>query len=86
MEEAIYDDKEHLNNLADQDAGMYQCKAGHLAVKKYLDKRKGENNNPQVKYFFDIEKCKCCPYRDGCYKVLKTAYYMSTFSKEYHLQ
>ena len=19
-------------------------------------------------YFFDIEKCKCCPYRDGCYK------------------
>ena len=19
-------------------------------------------------YFFDIEKCKCCPYKDGCYK------------------
>ena len=19
-------------------------------------------------YFFDIEKCKCCPYRGGCYK------------------
>ena len=22
-----------------KDAGMYQCKAGHLAVRKYLDKR-----------------------------------------------
>ena len=19
-------------------------------------------------YFFDIEKCKCCPYKEGCYK------------------
>ncbi len=19
-------------------------------------------------YFFDIEKCKCCPYKNGCYK------------------
>ena len=19
-------------------------------------------------YFFDVEKCKCCPYREGCYK------------------
>jgi hypothetical protein len=18
--------------------------------------------------FFDVEKCKCCPHRDGCYK------------------
>ena len=53
-----------------RDAGMYQCKAGHLAVRKYLDKRKSEktNQNPRMKYFFDVEKCKCCPYREGCYK------------------
>lgn len=53
-----------------KDAGMYQCKAGHLAVHKYLDKRKKEkkNKNPRMVYFFDIEKCKCCPYREGCYK------------------
>ena len=53
-----------------KDAGMYQCKAGHLAIHKYLDKRKKEkkNKNPRMVYFFDIEKCKCCPYRNGCYK------------------
>lgn len=51
-----------------KDAGMYQCKAGHLAIHKYLDKRKTEGKNPRMSYFFDIEKCKRCPYRDGCYK------------------
>lgn len=51
-----------------KDARMYQCKAGHLAIHKYLDKRKTEGKNPRITYFFDIEKCKGCPYRDGCYK------------------
>ena len=53
-----------------KDAGMYQCRAGHLAVHKYLDKRKKEkkNKNPRMTYFFDVKKCKCCPYRNGCYK------------------
>lgn len=47
---------------------MYQCKAGHLAIHKYLDKRKTEGKNPRMTYFFDIEKCKRCPYKAGCYK------------------
>ena len=53
-----------------KDAGMYQCKAGHLVIHKYFDKRKKDKKNkkPRMVYFFDIEKCKCCPYRDGCYK------------------
>lgn len=51
-----------------KDAGMYQCKAGHLAIHKYLDKRKTEGKNSRMTYFFDIEKCKRCPYRDGGYK------------------
>lgn len=53
-----------------KDAGMYQCKAGHLAFRKYFEKRKNgkEKRNPRMIYFFDVEKCKCCPYREGCYK------------------
>lgn len=53
-----------------KDAGMYQCKAGHLAIHKYLYTREKEkkNKNPRMIYYFDIEKCKCCPYRKGCYK------------------
>ena len=56
--------------IFNKDAGMYQCKAGHLAVHKYLDKRKNakKNRNPRMIYFFDVEKCKSCPYREGCYK------------------
>ena len=39
--------------IFNKDAGMYQCKAGHLAVRKYLDKQKSEktNQNPRMKYF-----------------------------------
>ena len=51
-----------------KDAGMYQCKAGHLAIRKAKDSRKSEGKNPRVVYFFDVEKCKRCPYREGCYK------------------
>ena len=51
-----------------KDAGMYQCKAGHLAIRKEKDSRKSSGKNPRVRYFFDIEKCKRCPYREGCYK------------------
>ena len=45
-----------------KDASMYQCKAGHLAIRKYLDKRKnaGKNRNPRMIYFFDVEKCIFC--------------------------
>ena len=41
-----------------KDAGMY-------------DKRKtgSKKNGTQVEcYFFDVEKCKHCPFKDGCYK------------------
>lgn len=51
-----------------KDAGMYVCKAGHMAFKKKFDERKGQDKNPRIKYFFDIEKCKVCPFREGCYK------------------
>ena len=35
-----------------KDAGMYQCKAGHLAIHKYLDKRKKEKKFCQKKKYF----------------------------------
>ncbi|WP_141434534.1 IS1182 family transposase [Bacillus sp. 03113] len=51
-----------------KDAGMYVCKAGHMAIQKKIDERKGQDKNPRIKYLFDIEKCKVCPFREGCYK------------------
>ncbi|SES99199.1 Transposase domain [Oceanobacillus limi] len=49
-----------------KDADMYVCPAGHLATKKYVKNRK--DRNAEYQYQFDIEKCKVCPLRDGCYK------------------
>ena len=51
-----------------KDAGMYVCKAGHLAVKKARNGKKNVGTNQTDTYYFDVEICKVCPLRDGCYK------------------
>lgn len=51
-----------------KDAGMYVCKAGHLAVRKARQGKKGISSNQVDTYYFDIEKCKYCPHKEGCYK------------------
>jgi hypothetical protein len=51
-----------------KDAGMYVCKEGHMAVRKARQGRKGVAINQVDSYYFDIEKCKNCPKREGCYK------------------
>ncbi|MHB8065224.1 MAG: transposase, partial [Ruminiclostridium sp.] len=51
-----------------KDAGMYVCKAGHIAVRKARQGKKGQAKNQTDTYYFDIEKCKHCPYKEGCYK------------------
>lgn len=51
-----------------KDAGMYVCPEGHMAVKKKYNKKGNSNENPQMRYYFDVEICRNCPKRDGCYK------------------
>ena len=51
-----------------KDAGMYICKAGHIAIRKARQGKKGVSNNQTDTYYFDIEKCKQCQYKEGCYK------------------
>lgn len=54
-----------------KDAGMYVCKAGHMAMRKGNQGSKKDKNgkNTQVEcFYFDIEKCKLCQFKDGCYK------------------
>ncbi len=50
-----------------KDAGMYVCKAGHMAISKRKSGSKSKNEQVES-YFFDVEKCKHCPFKDGCYK------------------
>lgn len=51
-----------------KDAGMYVCKAGNMAIKKARQGKKGVATNQVDTYYFDVEKCKVCPFKDGCYK------------------
>lgn len=51
-----------------KDAGMYVCPAGHMSVKKAKSNRKKTGKAPVLVYHFDVEKCKICPLRKGCYK------------------
>jgi len=51
-----------------KDAGMYVCKAGHISVRKARQGKKDEGRNQVSTYYFDIEKCRHCPYKEGCYK------------------
>ncbi|MWC31403.1 IS1182 family transposase, partial [Paenibacillus sp. MMS18-CY102] len=54
--------------LFNKDAGLYVCKAGHMAVRKERRDKKNGGANPTETYYFDIRKCKQCPMKEGCYK------------------
>lgn len=54
-----------------KDADMYVCQAGHMSIKKTSTRPKKHVKDGQgtvISYFFDFEKCKFCPLREGCYK------------------
>jgi len=51
-----------------KDAGMFVCPAGHLAIRKARQGKKNIGQNQADTYYFDVEKCKACPLREGCYK------------------
>lgn len=72
-----------------KDAGMYVCKAGHIAIKKRKQgsKKDKSGNNTQVEcYYFDVEKCKHCPFKSGCYKEgAKTKTYNVKIKDDIHI-
>ena len=51
-----------------KDAGMFVCPAGHMAIRKARQGKKDGKWNQSMSYFFDVEKCKTCSRREGCYK------------------
>ena len=51
-----------------KDADLFVCPAGHLAIRKGRQGKKNVGKNQVNTYYFDVEKCKTCPLRNGCYK------------------
>lgn len=48
-----------------KDAGMYVCKAGHMVIRTTRHGKKGVGKNQRDTYYFDIKKCKHCPFKEG---------------------
>ncbi len=70
-----------------KDAGMYVCKAGHMAIAKYIHKKNKKNSSKSEAYTFDVEKCKCCPHKQGCYKEgAKTKTYNVIIKDDVHIK
>ena len=68
-----------------KDAGMFVCPAGHLAIRKVRGGKKNVADNQVDSYFFDVEKCKVCPLKEGCYKDgSKTKSYSISIKSELH--
>lgn len=68
-----------------KDAGMYVCKAGHMAIRKAKQARKKEGGkNQRTIYYFDVEKCKSCPFKEGCYNGRASKTYAVTMKSDEH--
>jgi transposase len=51
-----------------KDADMFVCPAGHLATRKARQGKKNFRKSQVNTFYFDVEKCKTCPLKEGCYK------------------
>lgn len=68
-----------------KDADRFVCTAGHMAIRKARQGKKNVGENQVDTYYFDVEKCKVCPLRDGCYKPgAKTKTYSVSIKSDIH--
>ena len=68
-----------------KDADRFVCPAGHLAIRKARQNKKSVGKNQVDTYYFDVEKCKICPLKKGCYKEgAKTKTYSVSIKSELH--
>lgn len=68
-----------------KDADRFVCPAGHLATRKARQNKKNVGKNQVDVYYFDIEKCRVCPMREGCYKDgAKSKTYSVSIKSELH--
>jgi len=68
-----------------KDADMFVCPVGHMATRKARQGKTNRGKNQVQTYYFDVEKCKTCPLRNGCYKEgAKTKTYSVSIKSDIH--
>ena len=68
-----------------KDACMFVCPAGHMAIRKARQGKKNQGQNRTMTCYFDVDKCRTCSRRNGCYKegTRSKTYSVSIKSEEY---
>jgi transposase len=51
-----------------KDAGLFVCPSGHMAFKKAKQGKKSVGQNQVITYYFNVDNCKSCAKKNGCYK------------------
>jgi len=71
-----------------KDAGMFVCPAGHIAIRRAKQGKKNQPKNQVTTYYFDVNKCRTCSRREGCYKegAKSKSYSVSIKSDEHRRQ
>ena len=68
-----------------KDADRFVCPAGHMAIRKARQGKKNVGTNQIQTYYFDVEKCKTCSLKEGCYKEgSKTKTYSVSIKSDLH--
>jgi transposase len=68
-----------------KDADRFVCPAGQLAIRKARQGKKNIGENQVNTYYFDVNKCKVCPLKNGCYKEgAKTKTYSVSIKSDLH--
>jgi len=68
-----------------KDAGMFVCPGGHMSIRKARQGKKDDGTNQTDTYYFDVERCKTCALKNGCYKPgAKTKSYSVSIKSDEH--
>lgn len=51
-----------------KDADFVICPAGQHSIRKAVQGSKQNGKSRSLVFYFDTEKCKTCPFREGCFK------------------
>lgn len=76
--------RKHKGFEFNKDSNMMVCPAGYQATNKYRTGKTNINQNQSMTYYFDVEKCKQCPLKEGCYKNTKQKTYSITIKSPEH--
>ncbi|HFI0421092.1 TPA: transposase, partial [Streptococcus suis] len=90
--DATYSGKENLKLARKENVHLVSklilvvCPRGHMAVRKARTGKKNQNSNQVITHYFDVEKCKICPSKEGCYtEGAQTKTYSVTIKSHEHL-